>query len=72
MQLEVKLEEFFRSLLQKRSDERLINALAIVARMKVELPEGNDAVPAAGRSNIGSEIKGLREEVSHQASFSEW
>jgi hypothetical protein len=51
----VEREEFFRSLLQKRSDELLINARAMVARiarMEVQLPEGDDAVPTAGQCKI--------------------
>ena len=50
--MRVEREEFFRSLLQKRSDELLINAQALVARMEVELPEGDDAAQAAGQCKI--------------------
>ena len=50
--MRVEREEFFRSLLQKRSDELLINAWALVALMEVELLEGDDAAPAAGQCKI--------------------
>ena len=48
----VEREDFFRSLLQRRSDQLLINARALVARMEVELPEGDDAAPTAGQCKI--------------------
>ena len=51
-QLLVEREEFFRSVSQKRSDELLINAWALVARMEIELQEGDDAAPAAGQGKI--------------------
>ena len=38
--------------MQKRSDELLINAWALVARMEVKLPEGDDAAPRAGQGKI--------------------
>ena len=40
--MRVKREDFFRSLLAKQSDELLINARALVARMGPELPEGGN------------------------------
>ncbi len=50
--MRVKQEEFFQSLLAKRSDELLVNARALVARMGLELPEGDEL-------DSGSKVKGL-------------
>ncbi len=48
----IKQEEFFQSLLAKCSDELLVNARALVARMGLELPGGD-------KRNLGSKVKGL-------------
>jgi hypothetical protein len=48
----IKLEAFFQSLLAKCSDELLVNARALVARMGLELPGGDER-------DSGSKVKGL-------------
>ncbi len=50
--MRVKQEEFFQSLLAKRSDELLVNARALVARMGLELQGGDER-------DSGSKVKGL-------------
>ena len=50
--MRVKRDEFFQSLLAKRSDELLVNARALVARMGLELPGGDER-------DSGSKVKGL-------------
>ena len=57
--MRVEREEFFRSLLRKRSDELLINARALVARMEVELPGGGrrctNSGPMQNRHQLSSQ-----------------